>query len=398
MVARKKQTTNHLSELSNVCAQSNARILVLSLRNIKLHVSQVYHYEFEDVIGAIDTVDIFAPVDARMGLKNDLPRRVLRKVQASVGRIKPAFHNVLIDKEYELFFFICRSPVDLVCLQALRHWREQCRTAVCWLDEIWVESLENSRSYLELLKEFDDVFITFLDSVHVMTTTLQQTCHYLPVGIDALQFCPYPFEPSRHIDVYSIGRRSPVIHRALLDVVKRENFFYVYDTVDNFSISNYREHRALYANMLKRSRYFLVNKAKFNALHETGSQEEVGARFFEGVAGGAVLLGKPPESASYRNNFDWPDAVIAVPDEAKITELIADLNAQPERLARIRTENMVHALLRHDWVYRWETILATVGLPTTPAMLARQAALKQLAARVTQPSNQRAIPVAFSYP
>jgi hypothetical protein len=44
MVARKKQTTNHLSELSNVCAQSNARILVLSLRNIKLHVSQVYHY------------------------------------------------------------------------------------------------------------------------------------------------------------------------------------------------------------------------------------------------------------------------------------------------------------------------------------------------------------------
>jgi hypothetical protein len=133
MVARKTHTTNHLSELSNVCAQSNARILVLSLRNISLHVSRVYHYEFEDVIGAIDTVDIFAPVDARIGLKNDLPRRVLRKVQASVGRIKPAFHNVLIDKEYELFFFICRSPVDLVCLRALRHWREQCRTAVCWL-------------------------------------------------------------------------------------------------------------------------------------------------------------------------------------------------------------------------------------------------------------------------
>jgi len=91
------------------------------------------------------------------------------------------------------------------------------------------------------------------------------------------------------------------------------------------------------------------------------------------------MLGKPPESEAYRNNFDWQEAVIPVPDDAKITDLIADLNAQPERLARIRTDNIAHALLRHDWVYRWETILATVGLPTTPAMRSRQADLQQLA-------------------
>jgi hypothetical protein len=59
---------------------------------------------FKQLDTTIDTVDILAPVDARMGAKNDLPRRLLRKVEASVGRMKPAFHNVLIDKEYELFF------------------------------------------------------------------------------------------------------------------------------------------------------------------------------------------------------------------------------------------------------------------------------------------------------
>ena len=39
---------------------------------------------------------------------------------------------------------------------------------------------------------------------------------YLPAGIDNLNFSPYPNPPARAIDVLSIGRRAPAIHKALL--------------------------------------------------------------------------------------------------------------------------------------------------------------------------------------
>jgi hypothetical protein len=66
-------------------------------------------------------------------------------------------------------------------------------------------------------------------------------------------------------------------------------------------------------------------------------------------------------------------------DAADIADVLANLNAQPERLARIRTDNVVNSLLRHDWMYRWGTILDTVGLEHTPEMRAREVYLKNLA-------------------
>jgi hypothetical protein len=42
----------------------------------------------------------------------------------------------------------------------------------------------------------------------------------------------------------------------------------------------------------------------------------------------------------------------------------------------------VQSLLRHDWVYRWRTILEAVGLEPTPALVAREKRLKALAERV----------------
>ena len=48
---------------------------------------------------------------------------------------------------------------------------------------------------------------------------------------------------------------------------------------------DYKEHRTLYINLIKRSRYFIANKAKFDSVNQTGNQEELGSRFFEGECG-----------------------------------------------------------------------------------------------------------------
>ncbi len=89
------------------------------------------------------------------------------------------------------------------------------------------------------------------------------------------------------------------------------------------------------------------------------------------------MLGVPPNCKPFAQNFDWEDAVIKIPyDAPNIAETINELDSQPERLQKIRTDNVINSLLRHDWVYRWEQILATVGLDSTPAIAARKANLQ----------------------
>jgi hypothetical protein len=213
---------------------------------------------------------------------------------------------------------------------------------------------------------------------------VQRPCYSLPYGVDAVKFSPYPQVPQRHIDVYSIGRRSPMMHNSLLKLTERDNFLYLYDTLKGLEMRNYREHRTLYSNLIKRSRYFIANKAKFDSSNQIGSQQELGSRFFEGAAGGAVMIGIPPVCEAYTKNFDWADAVIEVPDNTTdIADIINELNAQPERLLKIRKDNMINSLLRHDWVYRWEEILSKVGLDNTPEMLMRKTYLKNLAKMVS---------------
>jgi hypothetical protein len=52
---------------------------------------------------------------------------------------------------------------------------------------------------------------------------------------------------------------------------------------------------------------------------------------------------------AFEKNFDWSDAVIEIPFDCSN---IADLDAQLDHQERIRTNNIVNSLLRHDWVYR----------------------------------------------
>ena len=72
--------------------------------------------------------------------------------------------------------------------------------------------------------------------------------------------------------------------------------------------------------------------------------------------------------------------VIPLPTEASaIEETLWDLDVQPDRLARARANNVANALRRHDWAYRWQTILSIAGLSESPLLRARIANLHSLA-------------------
>jgi hypothetical protein len=147
-------------------------------------------------------------------------------------------------------------------------------------------------------------------------------------------------------------------------------------------VSDFAQARFLTLNYIKRCRYFIAYDLQVGPKAiESAGEIALPGRLFEGAAGGAVMIGTEPRCPEFRELFDWPDALIEIPVEPDdIRAVLADLDAKPERLARIRATNAVESLRRHDWAYRWKTVLETLGFPPTEGVKARIAKLDALAA------------------
>lgn len=149
---------------------------------------------------------------------------------------------------------------------------------------------------------------------------------------------------------------------------------YVYDTTSGGTVRDHREHCALLAHLMKRSTFFLAHRINDTEarLQRTGGEESLAFRYFEAAAGGAVMLGSEPRTPEFRACFDWPDAVIPLPhDSSSVVEILHDLQGQPDRLAAASSASVQASLLRHDWSYRWQRILADAGLGPETGLLRR---------------------------
>ena len=379
-----KSKVNSNIQNSYIKYHQKPRILIISMRGFNSEAFRSAEYEFEDVISTFDYADLLSPVSIS-GLKSQVRKKIGNLAGFSLNQSKllqSGCKEFVVEKEYDLIFFICQHFWDMTSINAIKGWQEKCKNSVLWIDEIWAKELENPKTALcfKLAKDFDYIFTTQSKSVSAISQLVKRPCYSLPYAVDAVKFCPYPQAPQRNIHVYSIGRRSTIAHKSLLELTERKNSLYLYDTLKGLEMKNYREHRTLYSNLIKRSCYFIANKAKFDSGNQTGGQEELGSRFFEGAAGGAVMIGTPPVCEAYSKYFDWSDAVIEVPyNTTDVANIIAELDKQPARLQKIRKANLINSLLRHDWVYRWEDILSKVGLNNTTEMLSRKAYLKNLA-------------------
>ena len=365
-----------------VSVEQKSRVALFSHRELNKHVAHCFIYEFEDLVADVENTSIFAPTNSLNKLRKiNTLANLFTKSTRFANLITPQFNPIVFQEEYELFFAVFSHPFEVFDLNYLSHnWRNNCQKAVCYLIEVWDIFLQGREFLLEPLKKFDHIFLGVRNGVEKVAQVTGRPCSYLPPSIDTLKFCPYPVLPHRGIDVLSIGRRSPITHQALLDISQRKDLFYYYDTIRNLEAINNQEHRSLVSNLTKRSRYFIANRPNVDENHKTKGKEELGYRFFEGAAAGTVMLGEHPTHEEFYKHFDWQDAVIRIPfDASEIGNIIAELDEQPERLARIRKDNVVNSLLRHDFVYRWREILNKVDIEPTPKMLARETALSKLA-------------------
>ena len=354
------------------------RILMFSQRNIhlKLHFRCLL-YEFEDLICKMDSVDLIAPTLNISSCNIDRIAQGIAKHFALL--INPGMDNVNINKDYDLFIAICQYPKDLLYVNSAIKWKGLCKSSVCWINEIWPSSYYFERAYLRLLHDFDHVIVNVCGVVKYLNDFLGKRCNYLPVGIDAVSFCPYPQSVMRVVDLYNMGRRSAKTHNALLEMARSGRLFYMYDSISGSIVKDYIEHRFLLASILKRSKYFIVNPGKIDSPFETAGESEIGARYFEGAASGSILIGEEPNNEEFKRVFDWQDFMFHMPyDSCNVHEIIQALENQSSRIESSRKNNVIGCLKKHDWAYRWEEILEMVGLDGTEGLRGRKESLKNL--------------------
>jgi len=369
--------------MSEVSQLDRPRVFIFSLRNIfGKQLFRCPHYEFEDIICEIDTAALFAPY---INPSSARPAFATRLAYHAPVALNPGIPKVRANTHYDIFFTICGFPQDLIMVNAISNMTKICKTSVCLLDECWIREMVKNRHFLQILAKFDIVMLYYSQTVKPLSEKIGRRCVFLPPGVDAISFCPYPHPPERVVDVYSIGRRSKITHQRLLEMVRETGLFYLYDSINGVEARNSREHRTLFSNVAKRSRYFIVNPGLIDQPEKRGNQIEIGNRYFEGAASGTIMVGERPKNEEFEKLFGWPEAVTHLPyNSCDIDMIIKDLDCDPKRQDRIRRTGIGQALMRHDWVYRWEAVLKTVALEPMRGLLERKKRLAKLAEVVLQ--------------
>ena len=362
------------------------RICLLTARRFERLAFQCGYLEAQDVLATCDDVDL-VHLETEPGFESRLRwlrRLMYHDVSRRLAFVNPGLKHIRLTRDYDLLIVMCATYWDFLYVNALENWRDHCRTSVCWIDELWAAQLPRYRYWLPSLNRFDHVIVGLHGTAAPLGDMLDRRCEYVPGATDALRFSPYPDPPERVIDLYSVGRRLPGIHQALMNHASSKGLFYVYDSLEATGMApDHREHRRLYSSLAKRSRFFVVAPAKADASQETHGQVEIGFRYYEGLAAGTVMIGQPPECRPFEEMFDWPDVVVPLRrDGSDVADVVGALALEPARVQQISRRNARQALLRHDWAYRWRRVLEIAGLKVAPALEAREERLKATAALI----------------
>jgi hypothetical protein len=375
-----------MGALRYISEKPGARVLLASQRGTAQEKSKCLLYEFEDLIASVDDVDVIT-----VGKRE---RRVSR-IMAAADR-RGLWPTRLIgakgfpaSRRYDLLFVVCNSPAELYRFAPLSSLLAAARVRVCFVEELWNAGLERRRGELAMLRCFDHLYVSMESSVEGLRGLTDRPCEFLAPSVDTKRLCPAGELVKPRIDIWAMGRRRAGLHEALREVARRTGRFYLYDTTGNDRVPDHRAHRTLFAELAQRTRYFCVDIAKSDVPWLTGGQEEIGARFYEGAATGTVMVGPIPSCEGYRKQFDWEEAVIPLPSTAdEMIGLFDALDAESDRVERIRRRNVAESLRRHDGAYRWASVLARVGLGAREQLTARLDDLQQRA-RVFDPGGAR---------
>jgi hypothetical protein len=102
---------------SPLSSSSQARVLILSMRDLEFHVSRSSINEFENCICSWEDVDMLSIPHFTKSLVSKIINNLSRKSFELSGSCK-VFNQINnyfnLNKSYDLFIFICQKPIDLI--------------------------------------------------------------------------------------------------------------------------------------------------------------------------------------------------------------------------------------------------------------------------------------------
>jgi hypothetical protein len=378
-------------------------VLLISNYNTDLRPYNGVCYEFLNAVAAMEEATILAPGAYRHTMPwldrigaaqryNDAIASALHVLHAR--RHGPLMQRAEVEGEYDLGLFMCQFVRDIPAVERIRGWRERSRFAAAFLLEGWTSEFARNREALRLLDRFDHVFVLNASAVPAMRRYTSTPISFLPTAADCIAASPVPEAPARVVDILSLGRRLPTVHEALTNFAAQNGLYYAYDIWCGMHAMDWNEVRESNAALIKRSRYFVAwAPSQFNELKRSviGPDHALSTRYFEAAAGGAVILGSRPACPEFDTLFDWPDAVVELaPDGSDTAENLDAFEADPRRWTAASRANVVNALRRHDWAYRWDSILDAAGLRRTLRHEERVAELERRARAVERKDSPRA--------
>ena len=327
----------------------NIRVLIPTSRDVYRLVSYGMVVDFEDAVASASDADLVAvPLHTRRAqLEGLLKRQPLRPVTA------PRSH-------YDVCLLVAMAPYWVPSLRYVRNLRRSAKRIVVYLFDSWLSELPVLRADRRVWSLVDDLFVSFFHSFGPYSEQLDCRVHYLPQAIDERWFHPHRGE--RPIDVLSVGRRLPVVHQRLLEISRRRDLFYYYQTHQAPMAIDLRENQELIGRLCQSARVHVSWSVDRTSMDRAGEGAAVTARWFESAACGAAVIGGAPRTEEFQRLFPSPGFVReldpAVPDETEGV-LDAALTDPQEDERRALAE---HVRSAHTWAVRWRQIVQACGL------------------------------------
>lgn len=375
------------------------RVLVISTYNFDRRPWNGVLFEFADVIGRIERTTQTVPEPAGPGFSLNgslaetlLPGRVrsgLRRVMLLTDR--GLFRVTTVEEDHDICLFMCQFPRELRNLRRVHGWRRRSRFAAAFVLETWPSLLANDAAALRMLDEFDHVFVLNAGSVPHVRRYTRTPVSFLPTGVDAIQACPVEAAPERVIDILALGRHAWGAHLQMLEAARTQRLFYYFDAWSGLQARDWRQVREANAGLVQRSRFSVVWSPAEHLAHlrTQPGQAALSTRYFESMAGGAILIGSRVRAPEFDVLFG-ADAVIEIaPDGSDFTQVFAAIQAEPDRQAAMRVRNVADSLRRHDWACRWADVLRAAGAEPTLEHRQRLAELERRAATVERSTHGR---------
>ncbi len=296
-------------------------------------------------------------------------------------------------EHYDLAVFVGFAFWDLPLLEGVPRLRSIADRVVVWVPEVWATEFEDARLQYQPYGLADHIFVGMKATAQLMGSFAPCPVHHLPPAVDVTRFAAPPHTP-RPIDVLGIGRRDPELHDGLVAWSRRTMALYMYDTLSAATTIDPVEHREYLGELYRRTSLAITHHAKFDAPDVIGDQRETPGRLWEGLAGGAVMVGYPPDETLQRELIGQPVVIPLPADRRRAADLIGDLAGANHEARRRRQVQL--ALRGHDWVHRWIRIFTLAGMEIPDGLARRAGQLAVLADRlepsVASPGSSAPIP------